>query len=659
MAHDLQEFDNASIPQKPANQPIPAAESPELDGKPLPTDDYKLLVESFAQAVWETDATGRVVIDSPSWRAYTGQSLEEWLGEGWVQAVHPDDRSDAQRQWQESIRAQKAINAEFRLCTPGSGWQWTNIQATPIMNPAGSVSRWLGLNVDITERKRTEEVACELEERTRIAIDAAEMATWEWNLITDEAYWNERHFLLLGMEPKLGPVDSDAFLSHVHPDDRGRIQEELRKTIEERTVYDAEFRAVRDDRIIRWMSGYGRITEETNGQPSRMSGVMFDITARKQAEEALRDADRRKDEFLAMLAHELRNPLAPVRNILQILTLTGGDDERVSSAVEMMSRQVDHLVRLVDDLLDVSRISRGKIKLRRERIELTRVVQEAAAAIRSAYQTGHRELVVTVLQSPVYLNGDATRLAQVVSNLLTNGLRYTREGGHVWLIVEPVDNQVLLRVRDDGIGLAADQLERIFELFVQVDTSLDRSRGGLGLGLTLVRKLVEMHGGRVKARSGGLDQGSEFIIYLPILIESEKSMSTLSEKPVLKTPGRQVLVVDDNRDAATTLAMLLKLKGYEVQTRYGGREALQAAESLHPDIVLLDIGMPELDGYETCRLIRQQPWGRDLVLIALTGYGQEEDKQRTRETGFNGHLVKPVELPELIALMDTLLSART
>lgn len=659
MAHDHQEFDDASAPKETFNQSSPSPKPPVPPASTVsPTNEYKLLVESFAQAVWETDASGRAVVDSPSWRTHTGQSLEEWLGEGWVQAVHPDERDQARQQWQEAVQEQKAISAEFRLCAPGGGWQWTIIRATPIPNPDGSVSKWLGLAVDIAEQKRAENALRELEKRTRIAVDAAEMATWEWNLITDKAYWNERHFLLLGMEPKAGPVDSDTFLNHIHPDDRDRIRDELRQTIEERTVYDAEFRAVRDDGVIRWMSGYGRITEEIDGQPSRMSGVMFDITARKQAEEALREADRRKDEFLAMMAHELRNPLAPVRNILQILTLTSGDNEPISSAVAMMSRQVDHLVRLVDDLLDVSRISRGKIDLRRERIELTRVIRDAVAAVQPAYQTAHHELAVTVYQSPIYLNGDATRLSQVVSNLLANGVRYTREGGHVWLTTEQIGDQALLRVRDDGIGLEADQLDRIFELFVQVDNSLDRSRGGLGVGLTLVRKLVEMHGGRVEARSGGLDQGSEFIVYLPVLIEPENLMNTTSEKPVAKTPGRQILVVDDNRDAATTLTMLLKLKGYEVHTRYGGQEAVEAAESLQPAVILLDIGMPKPDGYETCRLIRQQPWGRDLVLIALTGYGQEEDKQRTREAGFNGHLVKPVELLELIGLLDTLLKAQ-
>ena len=354
-----------------------------------------------------------------------------------------------------------------------------------------------------------------------------------------------------------------------------------------------------------------------------------------------------------MLAHELRNPLAPIRNVVQVLQLTAEDDETIGPALALMSRQVDHLVRLVDDLLDVSRISRGKIDLRRERLELGALVNEAVVAVRPLYDSRQRQLSVQLPLSPMYLQGDATRLTQVITNLLTNGVRYTGEQGQVWVSLEQRDSEAVLRVRDNGIGLAADQLTAIFELFVQVDTSLARSQGGLGLGLTLVKRLVELHDGRVEAHSQGVGQGSEFIVYLPLLPSSNPTMNQDNQKMTSPAPGHRILVVDDNVDAATTLSMLLKLKKYEVHTGYSGRQALEVGERLRPTVVLLDIGMPDLDGYATARLIRQQPWGQTVALIALTGYSQGEDKQRSQQAGFDAHLVKPVDLAVLMQLLTS------
>jgi CheY-like chemotaxis protein/two-component sensor histidine kinase len=321
-----------------------------------------------------------------------------------------------------------------------------------------------------------------------------------------------------------------------------------------------------------------------------------------------------------------------------------------------MSRQVEHLVRLIDDLLDVSRISRGKIELRRERLDFVSLVGQAVEAAHPLYAERHRQLHQQLPAQPLWVDGDATRLTQVVTNLLTNGVRYTGEGrngepGQVWLSVEASDGLVRLRVRDNGIGLAPDQLEAIFELFVQVDNSLARSQGGLGLGLTLVRRLVQMHGGRVEAHSGGLGQGSEFIVELPLMPPIKNEMNTTTDQAIGETTAYRVLVVDDNRDAATTLAMLLTIKKYDVHTRYSGAEALTAVADLQPTVVLLDIGMPGMDGYETARQIRQLPQGQHVVLIALTGYGQEEDKQRSQVAGFDSHLTKPVDLPALLQLL--------
>ncbi|WP_052731162.1 hybrid sensor histidine kinase/response regulator [Spirosoma radiotolerans] len=377
-----------------------------------------------------------------------------------------------------------------------------------------------------------------------------------------------------------------------------------------------------------------------------------------RAEEALRLAYQRKDEFLAMLAHELRNPMSTIRSGLQILTLTDGKDQTSRDTLAIMNRQTNLLVRMVDDLLDVSRISQGKIELKRQRVNLGKVIAQAAESVQPLYQEQGRRLQVELPTALIEVEGDKDRLTQVVANLLTNGARYTGEQGQVWLSLELGRQEAILKVRDNGIGLAADQLESIFELFVQMDNTLARSKGGLGLGLTLVKQLVELHGGRVAVQSEGLGQGSTFTVHLPTPPTAPEPEVT--PKPQVNNPSaaRRILVVDDNADAALTLAMLLKLNGYDAHTRTSGRAGIEAAEQLHPSAILLDIGMPELDGYATCGTIREQAWGQQVVIIALTGYGQADDRERTQEAGFDGHLVKPVDLGALTNLLTDLLEKR-
>ena len=389
----------------------------------------------------------------------------------------------------------------------------------------------------------------------------------------------------------------------------------------------------------------------------RRAGVALDNA---RLYEELKEADRRKDEFLALLAHELRNPLAPIRTSLQTLKLAGSDAVVAGRAREMMERQVDHLVRLVDDLLDVSRIMRGKVDLRRERVDLAAVVSRAVETARPLIEAGRHELTVEVPPDPVRLDADPVRLAQVLGNLLTNAAKYTEPGGRIRLTVETTSGEVTIRVRDTGIGIPADMLDRVFDPFVQTDVARGRSQGGLGLGLALVRSLVELHGGTVAARSDGPGRGSEFTIRLPMPADDGRQTSGEAETPSAPSPhpaGLRVLVVDDNRDAADSLAMLLKLKGHDVRVTYDGTAALTAA-SFQPDLVFLDLGMPGMDGYEVARRLRQLPEGQRCLLAALTGWGQEEDRRRTREVGFDRHLVKPVDPAELSALLEALAGGR-
>jgi CheY-like chemotaxis protein len=404
---------------------------------------------------------------------------------------------------------------------------------------------------------------------------------------------------------------------------------------------------------------------DAEGEVVEWFGTASDITPRKEAEEALNliaielaDADRRKNEFLAMLAHELRNPLAPISNALHIMRRTENSNVAVQSASAMMERQIGQMVRLVDDLLDVSRISRGNIALRKEHVNLAFAVQHAVEAAQPFCSLMEHELTISLPQQPVYLNADPTRLTQIIGNLLHNACKFTDKGGRIALVVEREGNEAVIRVSDSGMGIAAEQFPRIFELFAQIDTALERSRGGLGIGLSLVKRLVEMHHGTVQVRSAGVNEGSEFVVRLPLLADVPEQ--TLPE-PVPAEPalGCRILVVDDNRDAATSLAELLQLCGHETHIAYDGLEAVQMAQNFRPDAVLLDIGLPKLNGFEVAHKIRQQDWGKDVMLVALTGWGQDEDRRMSTEAGFNAHLVKPADPVALMELLARMRSPRT
>lgn len=416
-----------------------------------------------------------------------------------------------------------------------------------------------------------------------------------------------------------------------------------------------------------------RRVHESVGTTERILLAFDDITQRKEAEFASTEADRRKNEFLAMLAHELRSPLAPIRNALEIIRHAKGNESLTSpmaaatthepatrrldaghlvdSAVDMLERQVGQMVRLVDDLLDANRISRGKLELRRDRVELSSVVYHAVEGARPLCESLGQKLTVTLPPDAVYLNADPTRLAQIVGNLLNNASKFTDRGGRIWLTVERGTPNVVIRVRDTGIGIAADQLPRIFDMFMQIDTSIERSVTGLGIGLTLVRTLVQMHGGTVDVSSAGVGLGSEFVVHLPLMVGTP----TPSPEPATTVPAAtralRILVVDDNRDSVESLAMLLQFSGHETHMAHDGVEAVEAAARLRPDVILLDIGLPGLNGYQAARRIRDEQTEGGPVLVALTGWGQEEDRRRSEQAGFDAHVVKPVDFAALGKLL--------
>jgi PAS domain S-box-containing protein len=391
--------------------------------------------------------------------------------------------------------------------------------------------------------------------------------------------------------------------------------------------------------------------------PPMFTGYIRDVTDRKELEEELLGraeqllaADRRKDEFLATLAHELRNPLAPIRSGLEIWRLSRGESEVTDQARDMMERQVAQMVLLVDDLLDLSRISRGNIELRKQRIELEKIIQQSVETSQPLIENAGHHLTIDIPPGAIYVNADPIRMAQVFSNILNNAAKYTEPGGTIRLAVRHRGGTAIVSIQDNGIGIPSHSLASVFDMFSQVDRSLERSKGGLGIGLSIVKRLVEMHGGLVEARSDGKGKGSEFLIHLPVVLSVALPPTPL-EAPTHASSCRRVLVVDDNSDAASSLAMLLRLMGNQVEVACDGQAALAIAATFRPDLILLDIGMPKMNGYETAEQIRRQPWGTQIMLAALTGWGQDEDRQKSQDAGFDVHLVKPVQIETLRELL--------
>jgi len=377
--------------------------------------------------------------------------------------------------------------------------------------------------------------------------------------------------------------------------------------------------------------------------------------ALRKSEESLKESDRRKNEFLATLSHELRNPLAPIRNAVQILKAKGPRDPDLVWSRDLIEHQVGQMARLMDDLLDISRITSNKLELRKSRIDLASVVKNALDTSRPIIDEAGHELTVALSSEPLYLDADPVRLGQVFSNLLNNAAKYSREGGRIRLSAERRDNEVVVSVKDSGIGIAPEMLPHIFDMFTQAQPVLERSQGGLGIGLSLVKKLVEMHGGSIEARSDGPEKGSEFILRLPLLRQDSAASAPPESNEDRPMAGKcRILVVDDLKNNADSLAMLLKIAGHDVETAYDGASGISAAERFRPDVVLLDLGMPKITGYDVCRQIRNQPWGESMCLVALSGWGQEEDRLRTRAAGFDHHLIKPVDPESLDKLLASL-----
>ena len=490
-----------------------------------------------------------------------------------------------------------------------------------------------------------------------LAMGAGQMGAWSRDVASNAVWWSPELEAIAGLPAGGFEGSEGGFYALVHDDDRASVANAIEAALQSRSDYKVEFRYRHASGQWRWMEGRGRATYGPDGAPRMIYGLGMDITDRRHAVEALQDADRRKDEFLATLAHELRNPLAPITSGLHILRVTDGQGEAASQARAIMERQVAQMVRLVDDLLDVARISTGKTELRREAIDLADAVRDAVDTSRPLVTAGGQALDVSLPASATVVHADRTRLAQVFANLLNNSAKYSVPGQSIAIVLERQGAEAVVSVRDAGAGIPRDSLGGIFDMFRQASRSGSPSLGGLGIGLFLVKRIVEMHGGSVEAHSDGPGQGSEFVVRIPVLQETfERATPEPPEEMRRAVDRRRILVVDDNEDAATLLAMTLSIYGHDTRIAHDGPEAMDAAAEYRPDIVFLDIGLPTVDGYETARWVRAQPWGKDILLVALTGWGHPADRRRSSDAGFDHHLVKPADpmrVAELIASLET------
>jgi PAS domain S-box-containing protein len=611
------------------------------------------IVESSDDAIISKGLDGIITSWNTSAERLFGYTAQEAIGQSITMLIPADRRDEVPKIIERLKRGERVDHFETKRVRKDGTLLDISLTISPLKESSGRIIGASKVARDITERKRAEQALRESEERFRMLADNMAQLAWTCDKLGNATWYNRRWLEYTGQT--FDDMRDWGWTKCHHPDHVDRVVASVTRSRETGEVWEDTFPLRGKDGQYRWFLSRAVPIRDTDGSILRWFGTNTDVTDQLAAEEALREADRRKNEFLAMLAHELRNPLAPIRNAVQILRLAGGD-EPIRSVCDTMERQVNQLVRMVDDLLDVNRISRGKIELRIGRTELAPIVHHAVESVRPIIENKGHDLSVTMPSHPVYLDADPARMAQVLGNLLNNACKFTPNGGRITLDAEQQADHVVIRVRDNGIGIAGDQLARIFEMFTQVDTSLERSVSGLGIGLTLVKKLVEMHNGTVEAHSDGIAQGSEFVVRLPISIaapDPHTAVPLVSE--TVTTIPRRILVVDDNRDSAKTLAMLLKLTGHQTHIAFDGLEAIAAAESIRPDVVLLDIGLPKLNGYEAAITIREQPWGKDMRLVAVTGWGQDDDRQKSKDAGFDAHVVKPIEHAVLTKLLAELM----
>jgi PAS domain S-box-containing protein len=582
----------------------------------------------------------------------------------WHACMTPESRVAHEERMLRALQEGRDYTSQFKWIRPDNG-ACIDIESrgTVIRNQAGEPQSVIGVIMDVTDRRQAEAELRESAARLQFTLESAEVGDWDLDLTTDTSRRSLRHDRCFGYTEPIPEWGFETFIRHVHPDDRARVEQAFRSAVSELKDWHFECRVIWPDHSVHWIAAHGSIYY-VDGKPSRMLGIIFDITERKRVEEALKaanaqliESDRRKDEFLAMLAHELRNPLGAVSNTVNLLARSEAA-AGLRRYVDILQRQTRNLRGLVDDLLDVSRVTRGLITLKHERIELAGAIERALESVRELLDEKQHDVSVTLPRKPLVIVGDPVRLEQILVNLLTNAAKYTDHGGRISISLERAGDHATLRVRDTGIGMTPQIIERIFDLFGQAERGLDRSQGGLGIGLTIVKNLVELHGGRIEAHSEGEGKGAEFVVTLPLAADEIAAAPAPAPGNAVAVAGKRVLVVDDSVDIAETLALLLEESGHTVVVAHDGPTALAKADEFQPELILLDIGLPGMNGYEVARQLRQNPRTRNTVLAALTGYGQAGDREQALAAGFDRHFVKPVDIDELQAFVDEAQSGR-
>jgi PAS domain S-box-containing protein len=613
---------------------------------------FQMLAESVPVHVWMDDG-GAMGFVNQRHLEYTGLPSEALSSDAWASVLHPEDRESFLAGYGAAFAAQVEHRAEARLRRHDGVYRWFEIFGCPRFQ-GEQFAGYVGISIDISDRKEAQDAlrASELafkdsEERYRTLAEGMPFFIWQTDPDGRFEYMNP--FLTGYTGFSLENMNDQGWASALHPDDRSRVLPYWERALQTGEPIDIEHRTRRKaDGEYRWFRGIGVPVRDEQGRIAKWVGATVDIHDERIAADALRDADRRKDEFLATLAHELRNPLAPILNSLHVLRAEGPSDPQLDALRDVIERQVGQMARLLDDLLDVGRISRNRFELRKSRVALASVIESAIETSSPWLERGGHSLELELPRDPVFLDADPVRLGQVFSNVLNNAANYTPDPSVIRISAEREGRGLVIRVRDNGIGIAADMLPHVFEMFSRAEPALARSRGGLGIGLSLARNLVELHGGTIEGHSAGAGMGSEFVVRLPIATNDETRVAAPRgpEQPARVRPCR-ILVIDDLADSADSLAILLRAMGHDAHVAYDGEEGIAAAQKLAPEVIVLDIGMPKMNGYETCRYIRKQPWGQDIHLVALTGWGQTNDRIRTEDAGFDCHLVKPVDPAEL------------
>lgn len=615
------------------------------------SEKLRQLANTIPQLAWMANPDGEIHWYNDRWYAYTGATPESVKGRGWQSVHDPRMLPAVTEKWKASIATGEPFEMTFPLRGADGEFRPFFSRALPLRDAAGRIVQWFGTNTDVSPLERAEKAVRESEERLREGLVAARMMVWDWDLATWHIKFSANAPEVFGHRVE----DVSAIMEFVHPDDLQPLRDKIDRAIAERGHFESTTRIIHpDDHQTIWLEIKGKVNCGASGKTYNISGIALDVTERKRAEEELRTADRRKDEFLAMLAHELRNPLAPIRNAAELLNMLQIDDARVQQTSDIIGRQVDHMTGLIDDLLDVSRVTRGIIKLEREPLDVGEIIAGAVEQVRSLIEARSHRLTVHPLPKSVRVRGDQTRLVQVMTNLLNNAAKYTPNGGEIHVRVEASEQEVVFRVSDSGVGISAGLLPHVFELFSQAERSPDRSQGGLGLGLALVKSLVELHDGSVAAYSDGAGMGSEFVVRLPRLSQPAlvQARDDFNSAMPVHADALRIMLVDDNVDAAHSLEMLLQAWGHKVSVEHEGHAALARAMAEAPQIMLLDIGLPDMDGYALARRLRAMPQTAQSLLVALTGYGQQEDRDRSRDAGFDHHLVKPTSPEQLAELLN-------